>query len=172
MIKVDILEKNCDEEYECFLEGCRNSSVQHSVNWRRVIGYMGTDIPYFAVAKEKNKIVGALPLYYYKCPLGNLLTTTSWYTISGIVSSENGSRIEIYRALLGYAINLGKELDCAAVSIGTNPFEEDKNLYLENFKPDYTLENFVQYMVLSDLFNDKGRIVHPIILAETNLPKI
>ena len=161
MFKVDILEKDCEEEYEGFLDECRCSSVQHSVDWRKVVDDLGKDKPYFAVAKEKNKIVGALPLYFYKCPFGNLLTTTSWYTISGIVCSEKSFRSEIYKVLLDYAVNLGNELDCTAISLGTNPFEDDKNLYLENYKSDYVMENFVQYVVLSDLFNEEGKIVHP-----------
>ena len=161
MFKVDILGKGSEEEYKSFLDECRYGSVQHSLDWRKFVDDLGKDKPYFAVAREKNKIVGALPLYFYKSPFGNLLTTTSWYTISGIICSEKSFCTEIYRVLLDYAVNLGNELDCAAISLGTNPFENDKNLYLENYKSDYIMENFVQYIVLSDLFNEEGRIVHP-----------
>ena len=171
LFKVDVLEKGYEEEYEGFLNECRNSSVQHSLDWAKVVDDLGKDKPYFAVAREKNKIVGALPLYFFKCPLGNLLTTTSWYTISGIVSSEKSFCSDIYRSLLNFATNLGKELDCAAISIGTNPFMGDESLYLENYKSDYTLENFVQYIVLSDVFSKEGIVVHPNYLSRNEFTK-
>lgn len=161
MLKVDILANDSEMEYEKFLDQCKFASIQHSLLWRDVICDLGKDEPFFIIAKEKDKIVGALPLYYYKCKYGNLLTSIAWYTISGIICLEYVNKREVYRKLLDYSISLAKELDCNAISINTNMFLDDERIYLEHFKPDYILENFIQYINLYEIFNKDGVIVHP-----------
>jgi hypothetical protein len=129
-----------------------------------VIHDLGKDEPFFVVAKENNEIVGVLPMYYYRSKLGNLLTTIAWHTITGIILSDVAVDKEIerarYRALLDYSVELAKELDCTALSISTNPFLDDKEFYSE-FKPDYSMENFVQYIDLKEVFDKQGNAVHP-----------
>jgi hypothetical protein len=171
LLKVDILTKAEEATYEDFLNKCKFSSIQHSLDWRNVICDLKKDEPFFIVAKENNEIVGALPLYYYKCKFGNLLTTAAWYTISGIIYSKEGHRQEIYKALLDHSINLAKELDCTAISIGTSPFLKDKELHLKYFKPDYVLENFVQAIKLSKVFNEKGNVMHPNYLKRGDITR-
>ncbi|MEM2143832.1 MAG: GNAT family N-acetyltransferase [Candidatus Jordarchaeaceae archaeon] len=161
MIKVDLLTKNDEMEYENFLSKCEFSLIQHGLDWRNVIHDLEKDEAFFIVAKENNEIIGALPMYYYKCKFGNLLTTIAWYTISGIISSNKTNPRNIYKALLEYSLILGKELDCTVVSIGTNPFLDDKEYYLNYFEPDYTMENFIQYINLNEIFDKAGNLIHP-----------
>jgi hypothetical protein len=85
MIRIDLLTSNEERSFEDFLGKCEFSLVQHSVNWCNVIRDLGIDEPLFIVAKKNNEIQGVLPLYYYKCKFGNLLTTNAWHTITGIV---------------------------------------------------------------------------------------
>lgn len=158
---MDVLTKAEETTYEDFLNRCEFSSIQHSLDWRNVICELKKDKPFFIIAKENNEIVGVLPLYYYKCKFGNLLTTAAWYTITGIIYSKAGQRQKICKALLDHSINLAKELDCVAVSIGTSPFLKDEELHLKYFNPDYILENFVQTIKLSEVFDDKGSVIHP-----------
>lgn len=165
LLKLDVLAKAEEATYEDFLNRCEFSSIQHDLDWRNVICDLKKDEPYFVVAKEHKKIVGVLPLYYYKCKFGNLLTTAAWYTISGIINSKEVQRQEIYKALLDYSVNLAKELDCVALSVGTSPFLNDKELYLDYFKPEYVLENFIQAIKLSDVFNEEGNVIHPIYIS-------
>jgi lipid II:glycine glycyltransferase (peptidoglycan interpeptide bridge formation enzyme) len=168
ILKADILEKDCEEEYKIFLQNCRQSSVQYSLAWRKVVCDLGKDQPYFVVAKEKNRIVGALPLYFYRCPFGNIMTTACWYTITGIICEEK-YRSEVYRILLDFALSLAKELDCVAISIGTNPFVNDKDLYIKTLQPEYTMENFIQYIELSEIFNKAGIIDNANYFGRTDL---
>ncbi|MEO0274537.1 MAG: GNAT family N-acetyltransferase [candidate division WOR-3 bacterium] len=170
-MKVDVLTRDSEIYYEEFFDQCRLASIQHSLEWRDVICGLEKDEPFFIIAKENNKIVGALPLYFYKCKHGNLLTSIAWYTISGIICSEDAHKREVYRQLLDYSILLAKELDCNAVSISTNPFLNDEELYLEHLKPDYMLENFIQYIKLREIFNKDGVIVHPNYTRKSELSR-
>lgn len=171
MIKVDLLTESKESAYEKFLGNVKFSSPQHSLRWRDFVCSLGMDVPYFVIAESDGSIVGALPLYYYKGRFGNLLTTNAWHTISGIICSDDGNKRDIYKSLLDYSLNLAKELDCAVLSIGTNPFLNDIAYYKEYFQPDYMLENFIQYFYLSEIFDDKGNFVHPNYTKRTNLSR-
>ena len=175
MLKTDLLTRQEEALYENFLNKCRFSSVQHSVDWRNTISDLGKDEPFFIVAKENNEIVGVLPLYYYRSKSGNLLTTIAWHTISGIILSETATAKETerggYRALLDHSIELAKELDCTALSIATNPFLDDKEYYVERLQPDYRMENFIQYINLNEIFDEQGNAVHPNYARRSNLSR-
>ncbi|MFX1536029.1 MAG: GNAT family N-acetyltransferase [Promethearchaeota archaeon] len=170
MIKVDILNKSEEAKYEKFLLKCDYSSCQSSLEWSKTITALGKDEPYFLIAKKNDAIVGALPLYYYKCKQGNLLTSIAFHTISGITCIKN-SYNEVFKALVDYSLDLGKELDCVAVSFNTNPFSHGHNFCIDNFKPDYIMENFVQYIRLNEIFDEKGNVIHPNYLRRTNLSR-
>jgi hypothetical protein len=174
MVKIDLLTESEEGSYRDFLARCAHSSVQYSLDWRNTIRDLGKDEPFFVVAKENDEIVGILPLYYYRSKLGNLLTTIAWHTISGIMLSnaaadKHKARVQ-YKALLDYSLGLAKELDCAALSISTNPFLDDKEFYSE-FKPDYSMENFIQYIDLREIFNKQGNAVHANYVGRTNLSR-
>jgi len=170
MFEIAILSNEEEDAYKNFLEKCEWSLIQHCTEWRNTIMDLGKDKPFFIIAKENDKIVGTLPLYYYECELGNLLTTIAWHSISGIVCSEtNASLRAIYKALLDYCLVLARDLNCTAISVATNPFLDDKEYYLRYFKPDYVLENFIQYINLGDIFDEKGNWIHPNYLRRNNL---
>ena len=171
MIRVDLLTDAKKGLYEEFLDNAEISSAMYSLEWSRAICDLGKDSSYFIVAEEDGKIVGVLPLYYYKGRFGNLLNTNAWHTISGITCLSNCDRKRVYEELLDYCLYLAKELDCSVVSIGTNPFLEDKEYYFEVFKPDYVMENFVQYICLKEIFDENGVIVHPNYAKRTNLSR-
>jgi len=172
MFEIAVLTNKEKEAYESFLEKCEWSLIQHSTVWRNVILDLEKDVPFFVIAKENDEIVGALPLYYYKCELGNLLTTLAWHSISGILCSErDASCDEIYKALLDYSLVLAKDLNCIAVSVATNPFLDDKEYYLRYFNPNYVLENFIQYVNLADIFDEKGNWIHPNYLRRNSLTR-
>jgi hypothetical protein len=172
MIDIVILKDKEEDAYANFLERCSGSLIQHSLDWGRVINDLGKDKPFFIVAKENGKIVGALPMYFYECRLGNLLTTIAWHSISGIVCRErNASCHVIYKALLDYCVSLARDLNCVAVSIATNPFLDDKEYYLNYFKPDYIMENFVQCIDLKEIFDETGSLIHPNYMRRSSLTR-
>jgi hypothetical protein len=169
MLEVDLLDKDKEIAYEDFLNECELGSAQFSLNWRDTIYDLGKDKPYLIVAKENDRIVGALPLYYYKSKFGDLLTSIAWHTISGIVCCRKKNFSDIYERILDYSLSLAKELNCVALSINTNPFIDDERYFSKYFRPDYSMENFVQYICLNEIFDDKGKIVHPNYARRSNL---
>jgi lipid II:glycine glycyltransferase (peptidoglycan interpeptide bridge formation enzyme) len=62
-------------------------------------------------------------------------------------------------------------LDCAALSIGTNPFFDGKEYYSEYFKPDYVMENFIQYIDLNEVFDKHGNAIHQNYEKRTHLAR-
>jgi hypothetical protein len=171
MLKVDVLAKDERAEYESFLSKCKLCSVQFSLDWADAICELGEDEPYFVVAKDNDEIVGVLPLYYYESEFGDLLTTNAWHTISGIACSRNVGCRDIYKALLEYSVDLSKELDCTALSVCTSPFAGHEEYYTEYLKPDYMMENFIQYIRMDEIFDKNGNIVHPNYFRRSNLSR-
>ncbi len=159
-----------ERAYEGFIGRPEFSSVQHTLNWRNAVLDMGKDSPYFIVAKRDNEIVGVLPLYYYKCKFGDILTSIAWDTNSSICSTDAICR-EIYRGLFDSALTLAKRLGCVALSVSTNPFIDDKQCCLERFRPDYIMENFIQYIPMNEIFDENGSIKHPNYVKRTNLSR-
>ena len=120
---VDVLGKNEEDLYREFMGKISCCSAQSSLDWRNLICDLNEDEPYFVVAKRNNEIIGALPLYFFKNKLGNVLTSNAWSTISGIMCSPDVSeQKQVYEVLLDYSISLANELDCSVLSTGTNPF--------------------------------------------------
>jgi hypothetical protein len=175
MVKIELLTEREEGLYQDFLSKCKYGSIQYSLDWRNVICDQGKDEPFFVLAKQNDEIVGVLPLYYYRSKLGNLLTTIAWHTITGIMSTKTGFDEETervtYRALLNYSIVLARELDCAALSIATNPFLDDERYYSEYFEADFSMENFVQYIDLYEIFDRQGTPIHPNYVGRTNLSR-
>jgi len=171
-MQVDVLTTDDTAALRDFVAKTRHCSVQSSLDWANLICDLKEDKPYFIVAKKNDEIVGALSLYFFKNKRGNLLTSNAWNTISGILCSQKITEQEqVYSALVDYSISLAHELDCAVLSISTNPFLNDKDLYLNILKPDYVLENFVQYLLLDEVFDQKGNFVHPNYIRRTNLSR-
>jgi hypothetical protein len=136
-----------------------------------LIGELGQDKPYFVIAKQKGDIVGALPLYFFRSKCGNLLTTMAWHTISGIACLKEADHVVVTKTLLEYSLNLASELDCIALSINTNPFSNDGKPCINYCKPDYTMENFLQYIDLKEIFDKRGIMTHPNYCRRTNLSR-
>lgn len=168
--RVSLLEENEATAYEVFLDQCIPCSVQSSLDWRNVICALGKDEPYFVVAKEGDKIVGVLPLYFLKNKLGNLLTTNAWHTMSGVVCFKDQAK-NICKSILEYSLALARDLDCTILSIGTNPFHDYNDYYLGVLRPDYVMENFVQYIRMKEIFDEKSNLMHPNYVSRTNLSR-
>jgi hypothetical protein len=168
---IDVLGKNEENLFGDYVRRIPFSSVQSSLNWRNLISEM-KDEPYFIIAKEKDEIKGVLPLYFFENRFANILTSNSWNTISGILCKEKNylERKRVYDALIDYSISLAHELDCSTLTIGTNPFEDYNPLY-SSLQPDCTLENFIQYIRIKEIFDGGGIFSHPNYTKRTNLSR-
>ncbi len=168
---IEVLDKTQENTFQEFLEKLPCCSAQTSLNWRNLICDLTNDIPYFIVAKQDNKIVAVMPLYYFKNKFGNILTSNAWNTISGILCSPDIlDKKQVYSKLIEYSLSLAKDLDCSVLTVGSNPFMNDKNFY-SPLNPDYVLDNFVQYIPICEIFSQDGTFKHPNYSTRTNLSR-
>ncbi|MDY6931338.1 MAG: GNAT family N-acetyltransferase [Halobacteriota archaeon] len=156
MIKVELFEEGEEYEYSCFLEDCKYSMAQHTLEWRDVVYEMLKDEPYYFVAKRDGEIVGVLPSFIKENSLGNVINSIPFAGCYGgvLTKLENDSdRKEVYKALLDVIVRYAEEKECILISISTPPFSEDFDLYEKIFEPEYVMPNFIQYI---DLKNSKN----------------
>ncbi len=131
-----------DAELDLFFDACPTSFAQQTKQWRDVIVPLAGDDPHFLIAREGDALLGVLPSYRFEGPLGAVLNSVPQAGPLGGVAVAAGVDAEpVYRALLGAYVELGRSLDCAAVSVISNPFWPDAHLYRRHLEPDFTLEN-------------------------------
>jgi hypothetical protein len=170
---VDVLGKEEEELFQAFRAKIPLLSTQSGLNWGNLICGMKQDEAYFVVTKQNNEITGALPLYLFKNKWGNVLTSNPWNTISGIMFSKRSpsEQRQICKALLSYSLSLAQKMDCSTLTISTNPFLDDDDSLYSIIKPDYILENFVQYIAIDEVFDKNGVFSHPNYVKRTNLSR-
>ncbi len=147
-----------EREYDSVIDNCKYGFIQQSTIWRDVIRDIGPDEPYLLLARDNGRPVGALPLYLYKGKFGNIMTSVPQPgPLGGIASIEGyNEKAALYKALITYAVELGKKKECCLLTITTNPFAQDYQLYKEYLLPEYELENFTQYIILNEAFDASG----------------
>ncbi len=129
--------------YETFLLSCPNSVVQQTLAWSNVITDMDRDQAFFCMVVDRNQVIGVLPLYVYKHPLGNILTSVPYPgPLGGVAASQKNNAI--YAALLDSMEEVSKKNECVAATIITSPFAQDIEIYRKVMRIDYEMENFTQ----------------------------
>ncbi|MBI5639477.1 MAG: hypothetical protein HZA17_03530 [Nitrospirae bacterium] len=158
--QIDIVSEGSqfDSKYDAFLDTCRYSFVQQSTVWREVIKDLGPDEPYLLLAEEDGVPVGALPLYLYRGRFGNIMTSVPQPGPHGGIAfrDEHPDKRSVYKKLIDYALALSREKGCCLFSVITNPIDPDDALYREILLPEYELENFTQYIMLKEVFDEEG----------------
>lgn len=98
-------------------------------------------------AFDGQELVGYLPYVKYDGPYGSIIHSTPFIVYGGAMAQN----AEITKKLLMSLIDYGKNTGCLTVTVCTPPFLEHScyEIYLDAFQPDYTLENFYQYTILS-----------------------
>lgn len=139
------LEKECSE----FLEKSPNVFFQQTLEWRDLIENIKTDKSVFLIAKNKNKIVGILPLFIIESPYGNVINSVPYPgPLGGIAINSKDNKEKIFRFLVDSLEELAKKEECILATIISSPFENDANLYRKYLKPDWELENYTLYIDL------------------------
>ncbi|MFA5089618.1 MAG: GNAT family N-acetyltransferase [Candidatus Omnitrophota bacterium] len=148
--------------YQKLFDDCPHALVQQSIPWSYVIAPISPDVPYFLVVRnlDDGEIVAGLPLYYYEGRLGGILTSVPHAgPLGGILCLKNlddNMKEQVYRGLMKCAIELADTLKCISISIITNPFLDDEELYITYLSPTYILKNFCQAIDLKNLFNSSN----------------
>jgi hypothetical protein len=159
-----ILNENELGKYESLFESCPHALAQQSVSWSKAICPLMGDIPYFLVAlsRDDERPMGGLPLYFYAASFGNILTSIPHAGPLGGVFCRRELDAEIKEQIYGTLLDAAKELalslKCVSLTIITNPFEQDINLYEHKLSPSYVFHNFCQIMRLKTLFDPEGSL--------------
>lgn len=163
------------ERYDGLFEACPDAFVQQSTAWAEVIAPIASDRPYFLLAHADGQDVAGMPLYLFRHPLGNALSSVPQAGPLGgvfVAPSVAPSQHEaIYEALLRRAEALALEHECLSLSIITNPFQPDHERYARLLSPTYTLENFTQWIPMRNVVDEERRFVLPDLLRRSNLSR-
>jgi hypothetical protein len=149
-----------DAEVGAFLDACPTSVAQQTTGWRDVITSVDRDEPLFLGCRDAGRLVGVLPAYRFRGPLGAILTSVPQAgPLGGVACHPDVDAAGVYEALLTAYIELGHSADCALVTAITNPFWPDRELYDRFFAPDFVLENSCQVLDLTAALAADGAFV-------------
>jgi hypothetical protein len=156
IIRVDPANIPGRERYDRFFENCENAFIQQSSYWAEVIRDLGPDEPVFLLYGEDGRDLAGLPLYLFRSPFGNILTSVPQPgplggIFCGTLPEEKKERA--YRRLLESAKSIAEENECVAMTCITHPFQNDLGLYEKYMAPDFVLENFTQFIPLKTCGN-------------------
>lgn len=152
--RIDLLDAASRARYDALFEACPSAFIQQSTAWAEVIGSLGADEPHFLLHSRDGVDCAALPLYVFRHPLGNVINSVPQAGPLGGVFLRAGlpqAGVEdAYRELMDAAVDLARGLDCLSLTLISNPFAPDVELYERHLRPTYVLENFTQYVSLTD----------------------
>ena len=160
-IQIEIINFDDIEEqklYDNLISESKCSFIQQTSFWGNVIKDISPDKPYFLIAKENGKWIGGLNLFLYSNSMGNILTSNPHAGSIGSISvhPDVADPKKVYKSLLDYAVKLAHELDCITLTVTTNPFLNDSDLFYNYLKPETGMETFIQVIWLNEFFNDQG----------------
>jgi hypothetical protein len=147
--------------YSRLHDSCRHAFIQQSVAWAEVIAPLGPDEPVFLLGSAHGRDIAGLPLYLF-CGLGGPILTSVPQPgpLGGVFHLPNVDRLSVYRALLGAAVEIGRARDCLALTVITNPLDDDRDLYRRYLAPTWEFTNFTQVIPLAHAVTD-GKLIIP-----------
>jgi hypothetical protein len=161
--------------YDELFEACENAFIQQSTYWAEVIAELGPDTAYFLFAEEDGRPIAGLPLYLYRHQFGAVLTSVPQSGPLGGVFVRPGvgqaTAAACYQALLQEAVALARANQCIALSVVTNPIDDDLSYYRTELAPEYIFENFTQYISIREHFDAAGKVQLPDYNRRTNLSR-
>lgn len=138
--------------YDELFDACPRAFIQQSTYWAEVIKDLGPDRPIFLLCRDRDEDIAGLPLYLYEHSLGNILTSVPQPgPLGGIFAREHltvARKSDAYRCLLEAALAIAHRHECMALTLISNPFSNDLDLYERYLSPTFVLENVTQYIAL------------------------
>lgn len=172
--EIDFTDRELVERYDRLFEACPDAFIQQSTYWCSVIKDLGPDKPIFLLCSDAGEDIAGLPLYLYEHEIGNILTSVPQAGPLGGIFHKRGisweEKDEAYKWLLHKAIEIAIRHQCISVTVITNPFSGDIDLYERHLSPNYVFENFTQYIPLKSIFSD-GVMVLPDYNRRSNLSR-
>ena len=163
IIEFELADRRVRERYDALFEACPQALIQQSTYWAEVIQDLGPDEPIFLLAEDDSQQLAGLPLYLYRGSAGNaLISVPHPGPLGGIFVHPglNPAEIDrIYACLLERALAIAQARQCLALTLITNPFQDDFLLYQRHLAPTFVYENFTQYLTLSETVGENGQLL-------------
>jgi hypothetical protein len=141
--------------YDELFDACPHAFLQQSTAWAEAISDLSPDRAIFLLAMEGPSPVGGLPLYLFSGEPGPVLTSVPHAgPLGGVFCRRDADRDAVHHALLTRADALAAEHECLALSLITNPLDDDLSLYQRHLQPQLTLHNFTQVVPLEVAVRD------------------
>lgn len=136
-ISVELLTPADEGEYTALLESNKQSLLYVSLRYRRLLRqHVGGEDRYL-VAKQDNRLVGALPLFLFRNEhYGNVMNSLPFYGSNGGINllPDFADDRNVIKALIGELHELAKQEAVVATTIIASPFECHQDLY-ERYLP-------------------------------------
>ena len=162
MVRVEICTPGQTERYDELFDACPNAFVQQSTAWGTIIAPLSPDTPYFLIAYDvaTRRCLAGMPLYLFAGAYGSVLTSIPHAGPLGGIFLREGltdiQRTTLYKKMMECAIELAKEKGCIALTVITNPFDDDTRLYREAVACTYEFKNFCQVVSVNDVVTNTG----------------
>ncbi|HVP36421.1 MAG TPA: FemAB family XrtA/PEP-CTERM system-associated protein [Terriglobales bacterium] len=125
-----------ESQWKAYLHQNESSTFAHQIEWKTVLEKSFNQKPVYLLAKEDDKVVGLLPLFYYSSILfGKFLISLPWLDYGGVCSDSE----EIQEKLIDKAIQVAREKGCKFLELRSVK-AEDKRLTTRTSKVTFILE--------------------------------
>ena len=166
-IEVKLLNKNIISAYENYLSKKENSSIYHTLGWKRIIEKTYRYEPFYLIATNNDNICGILPLFAvrgFSFRYNKLVSIPYSHYVEPLYDDSH-----ILDTLLSKAIELSKKMNVGYIEIKAPidnvMYVESSNYYLSNLSLSDDLERIFKKIKPSTRRNIKkaekeGLIVH------------
>src|SRR5262245_27825298 len=101
---VVLLTPDRDKDWQCFVEGCDQASVAHTLGWRNVVVKTYRHVAVYLMARNGQTLVGVLPLFLIRSPFfGRLLVAAPYLSYGGLLADDELARRALIQAALAVA---------------------------------------------------------------------
>jgi len=112
------------KEYENFYLKNPQSLVYGSLNYLRFLEDVTGSDPLLFICRDKDRIVGTLPVFVKRDAMGPVMNTLPWYGSNpGIITDADGSPEPVYHALLERFSVFCRDAGALSSTVITRPFE-------------------------------------------------
>lgn len=159
MIDITMLTENYEGKYIDMLRNCREAMFNHSIPWRNLLADFLSCEPYYIIAIEEDKVIGAMPAFLRENKkYGNILNSLPFFGSHGgvLVRSrfDDNKKTKIKELLLNEFNALAKERDCILSTIITSPFDSDISFYEDNLRYRFKDKRVAQIVGFRDGVDD------------------
>jgi serine/alanine adding enzyme len=123
-------------DWKAYVLQSNSAAFAHQLEWKAVLEKSFKQKPIYLLAREEDRTVGILPLFYYSSILfGRFLISLPWLDYGGVCSDSQ----EAQKKLLDKAIEIAREKRCRFLELRSVK-EKDQRLITKTSKVTFILE--------------------------------